>query len=83
MYYLLAAIFFIVVYFALAKLLSSILKGCLVTAGIFILLAGGYIFLKSTTEPVILFEKIKIENFKVSEFTRRKPKGVLGAWEYF
>ena len=83
MYYLLAAVFFIIVYFALAKLLSSILKGCLVTAGIFILLVGSYIFLKSTTEPVILFERFRIEDFKITEITRRKPKGILGAWEYF
>jgi len=83
MYYLLAAIFFIVVYFALAKLLSSILKGCLVTAGIFILVVGAYIFLKSTVEPVILFDRIKIDNLRISEFQRRKPIGVLGAWEYF
>jgi hypothetical protein len=81
MYYVLAAIFFIVVYFAFAKLLSSILKGCLVTAGVFILLLTSYVLLKSSVEPVILFDRYKIKNFRIEEI--KKPREILGSWEYF
>lgn len=65
MYYVLAAIFFIVVYFALTKLLSSIFNGFLVTVGIFILLSSVYVFLKSTKMPVVLFNSVVVDNFQV------------------
>ena len=70
-YYLLALIFFGILYFTLAKLLSSILKGCLVSVGIFVIVFGTYVFLKSTKEPVVLFHSILIDNFDVT---------YLGAW---
>lgn len=66
MYYILAALFFVVVYLALVKLLSSMLKGCLVTAGLFVLVFATYTFVKSTQAPVVLFDYLLIDNFEVS-----------------
>ena len=66
MYYLLALIFFVILYFTLAKLLSSILKGCLVSVGIVVIVFGVSAFLRSTKEPVTLFNKILIDNFQVT-----------------
>jgi hypothetical protein len=65
MYYILAAIFIIIVYVTLTKILSSIFKGCLVTVGVSVLVILGFIFLKSTKEPVTLFNKVLIDNFQV------------------
>ncbi len=66
MYYILAAVLFVIVYFALAKILSSILKGCLVTVGAFLLAGTVYYFLISTKQPVTIFDFIMIDNFQVS-----------------
>lgn len=78
MYYVLAVLFFIIVYFALTKILSSLLKGCLVTLGIFLLVVGGYVFLKSTKEPVVLFDTYVIDNFKVTKIENLKDEVVKG-----
>ncbi len=78
MYYVLAAIFFIIVYFALTKILSSLLKGCLVTLGIFILFVGGYVFLKSTKEPVLLFNTYIVDNFKITKVENIADEVVKG-----
>lgn len=66
MYYILAALFFVVVYLALVKLLSSMLKGCLVTVGFFILVFSTYTLIRSAQEPIILFDYLIIDNFNVS-----------------
>ena len=66
MYYILAALFFVVVYLALVKLLSSMLKGCLVTAGLFVLVFTTYTLVRSSQEPIILFDYLLIDNFNVS-----------------
>jgi len=66
MYYILAAIFFVVVYLALVKLLSSMLKGCLVTAGLFVLVFSAYTLFRSQQGPIILFDYLLIDNFNVS-----------------
>ncbi len=78
MYYVLAAIFFIIVYFALTKILSSMLKGCLVTLGIFILISSGYALLKSTKEPVTLFNTYVIDNFNISKIENINEEVVKG-----
>ena len=79
MYYVLAAIFFIIVYFALAKILSSILKGCLVTVGIFVVLGAVFVFVKSIQNPVVLFNYITVDNFNVS--FNKEASLDLGSWE--
>ena len=66
MYYLLALIFFVILYFTLAKFLSSVLKGCLVSVGIVVIVFGISVFLKSTRAPVLLFDRIIIDNFEVT-----------------
>lgn len=66
MYYILIVIFLIIVYFALTKILSSIFKGCMVTLGIFVLLAAGYIMFKSTKEPIRLFNTFVVDNFQIT-----------------
>lgn len=78
MYYILAAIFFIIVYFALTKILSNLLKGCLVTVGIIALIAAGYVSLKSTKEPVILFNTYVVDNFKITKIENLADEVVKG-----
>ena len=65
MYYILIAIFLIIVYFALTKILSSLFKGCLVTLGIFALVAAGYIMIRSSQKPITLFNTFEVDNFQI------------------
>ena len=65
MYYVLAAIFLIIVYVTLTKVLSSIFKGCLFTVGVAVLIVAGFILLKSTKEQVTLFDRVVVDNFQV------------------
>lgn len=65
MFYLLALLLFIILYYVFVKLLSSIVKGCMmaVFVSVLILLVG--VFIKSSREPVYLFDMYKIDNFNV------------------
>lgn len=83
MYYLLAAVFFIIVYFALAKLLSSLLKGCLVTVGVAALVYFAYAFVTSSVKPVTILNRIVIDNYQVEILEKDKEEEVLGTWERF
>ncbi|MBT6401598.1 hypothetical protein HN803_01730 [candidate division WWE3 bacterium] len=83
MYYLLAAAFFIIIYFALAKLLSSLLKGCLVTAGVAVFVYFAYAFVTSSVKPVNILNKIIIDNYQIEVIEKPEEKEVLGTWERF
>lgn len=83
MYYLLAVAFFIIVFFALAKLLSSLLKGCLVTAGVAAFVYFAYAFVTSSVEPVTILNKIRIDNYQVEILEKDTEEEVLGTWERF
>ena len=65
MYYLLLLLLFIVSYYVFVKLLSSLVKGCLMAVLILILFVGVTLFLKSRREPVNIFNLYKIDNFEV------------------
>jgi len=65
MYYLLLILFFIILYFVFVKLLSSILKGCLVAVLVIVLFIGIDVLVKSSKEPVNIFGLFKVDNFEV------------------
>lgn len=67
MYYLLAAVLIFIVYIVFVKIVSSLIKGCLVTGGVFVLVVIGFLLLKSTKTPVILFDTFVVEDFKVTK----------------
>lgn len=73
MYYILGAILIIIVYIVFVKILSSLLKGCLVGTGIIILVMAGFLFMKSSKEPVVLFNRYRIEDFKISRIEFSGP----------
>ena len=65
MFYLLAILLFIVSYYVFVKLMSSILKGCLMAVFILVLFSVIYVFVLSAQSPVYIFDYYKIDNFEV------------------
>jgi len=65
MFYLLALLLFIILYYVFMKLLSSIVKGCMMAVFVVVLVSLVFVFVKSSQEPVYLFNKYKVDNFKV------------------
>lgn len=66
MYYVLTILFFIILYLIFTKLLSSIVKGCLLSIGIVIFGIVIFVSLKSTKEKVILFNTFEVDNFQIT-----------------
>ena len=65
MFYLLAALLFIILYYVFVKLLSSIVKGCLVAVLVLILVVAGSILFRSTRNPVYILDWYKVDNFNI------------------
>lgn len=65
MYYLLAAVFLIIVYLALTKILSSLIRGLLISLGLVGGIVAIYLMIKSTKEPVNVFGRYIIDNFEI------------------
>ena len=65
MFYILTLILFIVLYYVFVKILSSIIKGCLVSGGIVFAIFVGYTLYKSTIAPVQIFGIWEVSNMKV------------------
>lgn len=65
MFYLLAALLFIILYYVFVKLLSSIVKGCLVAFLVLILVLVGITMVRSTKEPVNILNLYQVDNFNI------------------
>lgn len=65
MFYLLAALLFIILYYVFVKLLSSIVKGCLVAVLVLILVLAGITMVRSTKEPVNILNLYQVDNFNI------------------
>lgn len=65
MFYLLALLLFIILYYIFVKLLSSMVKGCLMAVFVLILVSVVVAFAKSTKEPVNVMGWYKIDNFNI------------------
>jgi ascorbate-specific PTS system EIIC-type component UlaA len=65
MFYLLAALLFIILYYVFVKLLSSIVKGCLVAVLVLFLVLAGSVFIRSTKRPVYIFDWYKVDSFNI------------------
>lgn len=67
MFYLLAALLFIILYYVFVKLLSSIVKGCLVAVLVLILIMAGSVLVRSTKYPVYILNWYKVDNFNIEK----------------
>ncbi|MBN1162216.1 hypothetical protein JXA34_00555 [Patescibacteria group bacterium] len=66
MYYVLLLLLFGLLYYVFAKILSSMIKGCLVSAFILIVVLAGIILYKSTKEPVNILGLYVVDNFEIT-----------------
>ena len=67
MYYFLALLFFTILFVIFVKLLSSVVKGCISALALALVVIFILILISSTKGPVTLFNKIKIDNFKINK----------------
>ncbi|OGC48117.1 hypothetical protein A2W32_00980 [candidate division WWE3 bacterium RBG_16_37_10] len=67
MYYFLALLFFTILFVIFVKLLSSVVKGCISALALALVVIFILILIRSTKGPVTLFNKIKIDNFKINK----------------
>ena len=65
MYYILVVLLFLVTYIAVARFLSSVAKGCVIAAFVFVFLVLAVILVRSMKNPVRLFNQYEIRNFKI------------------
>jgi hypothetical protein len=66
MYYVLLLLLFGLLYFVFMKILSSVLKSCLVSLFIFVVVLTGIILYKSTKEPVNVLGLYLVDHFKLT-----------------
>ena len=66
MFYLFAALFFILVFYVVSRVLKSIVKGCLTIVFLLVVTAITVILVQSTKEPVTLFNLIEVNNLEVT-----------------
>ena len=67
MYYFLALLLFTILFIVFVKLLSSVVKGCISALALALVVIFILILIRSTKGPVTLFNKIKIDNFKINK----------------
>ena len=67
MYYVLLLLLFGLLYYVFTKILSSVLKGCMVSLFIFVVVLAAIILYKSTKEPVNILGLYVVENFEVTK----------------
>ena len=70
MYYLLALLLFIICYYVFVKLMSSIVKGCLMAVFVLILVTVVVIFVRSSKEPVNILNMYKVDNYEVTKIEK-------------
>lgn len=66
MYYIILALIALFVFYIFVKILSSVIKGCLVTVIVLVLVMTLYLMYKSTREPVSLLNLYKIQDLKIT-----------------
>ena len=66
MYYIIFALISLLVFYVVVKILSSIIKGCLVTLVFIGLVMTIYLLYKSTIEPVTVLNLYRIQDLKIS-----------------
>ena len=66
MYYLLALLLFLILYYVFVHVLSSVVKGCLMAIFVLLLVIGITLFVRSANEPVNILGIIEIDNFEVT-----------------
>ncbi|GIW69470.1 MAG: hypothetical protein KatS3mg101_0217 [Patescibacteria group bacterium] len=67
MFYLIAAFLILVVFVVTARILSSLIKGCLIALGVFIIVITAFLVYKSSREPVELFGIYRLHNFEITK----------------
>lgn len=69
MYYLLALLLFVLLYYVFTKILSSLIHGCITAVGVFLIIMIVSIFIRSIKEPVSIFGVYQVDKFKVTRST--------------
>ena len=66
MFYLIFALITLLVFYVIVRILSSVIKGCLVTLVFVTLVMALYLMYKSTIEPVTVLNLYRMQDFKVT-----------------
>lgn len=69
MYYILVLLLAAIVFYGTAHIVSSVIKGCLITILFVFLLIGAIMFLSSANKTVRILNLYEIDNFKVMKAT--------------
>jgi hypothetical protein len=69
MYYIIFGAISLLVFYVLVRILSSVLKSCLLTLVFVLLVITLYLMYKSTIEPVPVLNLYRIQDFKVTRIT--------------
>ncbi len=67
MYYLLMTALILVVFIVVTRILSSLVKGCLVSVLVFLIVITAFLLYKSTVEPIEVFGIYKIHNLEITK----------------
>ncbi len=67
MYYLIIAAITLVVFVVTARILSSLVKGCFVALGVFLIVITAFLVYKSSGEPIELFGIYRLHNFEITK----------------
>lgn len=70
MFYLLSLLLFIILYYIFVKLLSSLVKGCLMAVFVLLLVTVIFLFVRSASEPVEILGRYEIDNFEVTRISK-------------
>lgn len=70
MYYLLLLLLFIICVYTFTHILSSIVKGCITTLGLALIVFIVYVFVSSVKKPVILFNEWTVNNFSITRIKK-------------
>ena len=70
MYYVIMLLLILVVFVVAARILSSLVKGCFVAVGLFLIVITIFLLYKSTVEPVQVFGIFKIDNLKITKLEK-------------
>ncbi|HBT66239.1 TPA: hypothetical protein DEA81_00745, partial [candidate division WWE3 bacterium] len=67
MYYVVLTLLILVVFVVAARILSSVVKGCFLAVGLFLIVITIFLLYKSTVEPIEVFGIYRIDNFRITK----------------
>ncbi|AHB39963.1 TPA: hypothetical protein DHW62_01245 [candidate division WWE3 bacterium] len=70
MYYVVLTLLILVVFVVAARILSSVVKGCFLAVGLFLIVITIFLLYKSTVEPIEVFGIYRIDNFRITKLEK-------------